>query len=333
MKTFMKNPNIFNYATSELSQDAFILWLLDWANPQNAEYDKALCSTAQCFVRLLLNKHDVQITSIKCKKQESHIDVFAIINEEYALIVEDKTNTSEHGNQIRRYYEWVNKEKKYSNLDIHCVYYKTGNESAFKLKRLTQKYNDEFKSEHFSIITREEVLELFSHCSTPNAIFIDYVAYIQKIQEKTDAYLTSPVAQWNSLAWQGFYMRLAKELQTGDWGYVANPSGGFWGFWWNWNSLISNPVIEIYLQFEQGKLCIKGYYKENNRIGIHHSRRIIQLATEKGLAIEKPTKLRRGTTMTLAWVRWQSLDIIEMSNLISYLKGIERFVCEMSSLL
>lgn len=114
-------PNIFNYATSELSQDAFILWLLDWANPQYAKYDKALCDTAQDFVRLLLDKEDLKITSVECKKQEHHIDVFAIINEEYALLVEDKTNTSEHGNQIQRYYEWVKKEKKFSHLKLYCV--------------------------------------------------------------------------------------------------------------------------------------------------------------------------------------------------------------------
>lgn len=32
-------PNLFHYASSELSQDAFLLWLLEWANPANAEYD------------------------------------------------------------------------------------------------------------------------------------------------------------------------------------------------------------------------------------------------------------------------------------------------------
>jgi hypothetical protein len=28
-------PNIFKYATSELSQDAFICWLLAWAKDEN----------------------------------------------------------------------------------------------------------------------------------------------------------------------------------------------------------------------------------------------------------------------------------------------------------
>lgn len=325
----MKTPNIFNYATSELSQDAFILWLLDWANPQNAEFDSALCCIAQDFIRLLLNKKELQISSVKCKKQENHIDVFAIINEKYALIVEDKTNTTEHGNQILRYYEWVNKEKKYSNLDIHCIYYKTGNESAAKLKRLAKKYEEEFKSEHFSIITREKVLALFTNCSTKNAIFTDYVAHIQNIQDKTDAYLTTPVDKWSSQAWQGFYMCLAQELQAGDWGYVANPKGGFWGFWWHWCKT-KDPDIEVYLQFEQNKLCIKAYHKGNGKVEIKLSNKVIKAAKERNLPLEDISR-RTGKTMTLAVVKLQNFDTLNMPEILVQLKEIEEFIDDVSS--
>lgn len=322
---FASAPNIFTYATSELSQDAFILWLLDWANPHNAKADKALYETAQNFVRLLLKNEKLQITSVKCKKQEKHIDVFAIINEKYALIVEDKTNTSEHDNQIHRYYEWVNKEKKYSDLSIHCVYYKTGNESAFKLTRLTQKYDEEFKSEHFSIVTREEVLELFKHCSSQNDIFIDYVAHIQRIQDATNAYLTTSSDKWNDLAWQGFYMNLEKELNKGDWGYVANPSGGFWGFWWHWCKT-TDPNIEVYLQFEKDKLCIKAYHKGNGKIDIKYSNKLKKSAIERNIALDNKAKRRTGKTMTLAVVKLQNFDMLNMPDLLRQLKEIESFL-------
>ena len=323
---FRSAPNIFTYATSELSQDAFILWLLDWANPEFEKEDKELCDTAQDFVRLLLDEKDLKITSVKCQKQEHYIDVFAIINEEYALIVEDKTNTSEHGNQIRRYYEWVNKENKYSDLSIHCVYYKTGNESAFKLTRLTQKYDEEFKSEHFSIVTREEVLELFKHCSSQNAIFIDYVAHIQSIQDATDAYLTTPIKQWNWLAWQGFYMNLEKELNNGDWGYVANPSGGFWGFWWHWCKMPTDSPIELYLQFEQKNLCIKAYNIGEGKVSIEYSDKVIREARKNGIPIKESIRRRTGKTMTLAVVKLQNFDMLNMPDLLRQLKEIESFL-------
>jgi len=31
---YMKKPNIFNYATSELSQDAIICYILEWAKKE-----------------------------------------------------------------------------------------------------------------------------------------------------------------------------------------------------------------------------------------------------------------------------------------------------------
>ena len=38
-------PNIFSYATSELSQDAMIAWLLQWASPEYGEADPDLHRT------------------------------------------------------------------------------------------------------------------------------------------------------------------------------------------------------------------------------------------------------------------------------------------------
>ena len=66
-------PNLFTHATSELSQDAFILWLLEWADSECATEDKALHETAKEFVRLLLEDKELEIRSIECKKQEHHI--------------------------------------------------------------------------------------------------------------------------------------------------------------------------------------------------------------------------------------------------------------------
>ena len=51
-------PNIFSYATSELSQDAMIAWLLQWASPEYGEADPDLHRTGKEFVRLLAGKSD-----------------------------------------------------------------------------------------------------------------------------------------------------------------------------------------------------------------------------------------------------------------------------------
>ena len=209
-------PNLFKYATSELSQDAFILWLLEWANPECATEDKALHETAQEFVRLLLENKDLIIETINTKRQKNHIDVFAIVNDKYAVIIEDKTDTSEHNNQMARYEKWVSQQKEYSDLEKYIVYYKRGNESYFKLNKMTEKY----ASMHFTILTRKDILSVLTKCTTTNVIYCDYVEYIQDIQQQTEAYKSLPINKWSPYTWQGFYMALEKELQIGDWKYV-----------------------------------------------------------------------------------------------------------------
>lgn len=320
-------PNLFKFATSELSQDAFILWLLEWANPECVTEDKALHETAQEFVRLLLENKDLEIHSVDCKKQEHHIDVFAIVNEEYALIIEDKTNTSEHSNQLKRYSEWVKGKEQYSELDLHCIYYKTGNESYAKLKRLEENYSKEYPEENFSIITRENVLSVLKQSTTTNAIFCDYVEHLQKIQGLTDSYLSLPIKKWSWEAWQGFYMALEKELGQGDWGYVANPNGGFLGFWWHWVESHSNPEVELYLQFEQKKLCVKAYNKNAKNNGMQYSNKLIELAEKNNIPI-LPIKRRTGITMTLTAIDLQNFDTLDMPDLIRQVREIENFLDE-----
>ena len=197
-------PNLFTHATSELSQDAFILWLFEWADSECAAEDKALHETAQEFVRLLLENKDLEIHSVDCKKQERHIDVFAIVNEKYALIIEDKTYSSEHSNQVERYSQWVKKHKEYSKLELHCVYFKTGNESHYKLNKLAEKYD----LEHFTIVTRKDVLNVLYKTESHNAILRDYVDHLQNLQDRTNSYLTLPITDWKSWEWQVFYMAL-----------------------------------------------------------------------------------------------------------------------------
>ena len=323
-------PNIFEYATSELSQDAFILWLLDWANPHYEETDADLCHTAQDFVRKLLNNHALEVESIVCHKQEKHIDVFAIINDKYALIIEDKTNTSEHSNQLKRYSEWVS--NKYTNLELHCVYYKTGNESKAKLSKLKETYHDDFPDVHFSIISRIDILEVVSNSRSNNAILDDYRKHIQSIQNSTDLYKSAPYQNWSYLAWQGFYMRLEDELRTGDWGYVSNPSGGFLGYWWHQQSVRNDSTIDLYLQFEQDKLCIKAYSNGESRPQFGWTNRFVQNAKELGLPVNFPHKRRTGTTMTLAVVDLDYiLGDVSMNAVIEKLHKIEQLVDDASS--
>src|SRR5690606_37875466 len=114
---YLTPPNLFRFATSELSQDAFLCWLLSWSQKGYRDHDKALHNVAVDFVSTIFSAHHLSappIHSIKILRQFKSLDVLAIINDEYAILIEDKTYTKNHSNQLVRYREAVSKD--YPNL-------------------------------------------------------------------------------------------------------------------------------------------------------------------------------------------------------------------------
>ena len=103
----IKRPNLFSYATSELSQDAFICWLLAWASPEYSNTDRELHRCALNCIHAFYKKHNKPIPSaiekVEIFKQNNNIDVLCIVNDKHAILIEDKTNTENHSNQLRRY--------------------------------------------------------------------------------------------------------------------------------------------------------------------------------------------------------------------------------------
>ncbi|GAA3328735.1 hypothetical protein GCM10020331_073910 [Ectobacillus funiculus] len=101
----MNKPNLFfQYATSELSQDAFLCWLLEWADPQYSETDVQLHNLGKRFVEAIFSKHQqprVRIESINIRRQLDGLDILAVINDGFAILIEDKTYTSDHSGQLK----------------------------------------------------------------------------------------------------------------------------------------------------------------------------------------------------------------------------------------
>lgn len=120
--------NIFKFATTELSQDAFICWCINFFN-----YD---CNLKKLSIDLLKKfniKNIDKIDSIKILKQFQKIDILLILNGiNTAVIIEDKTYTSEHNNQIENYVNSLKKSGSNNHLNINentkivVVYFKTG---------------------------------------------------------------------------------------------------------------------------------------------------------------------------------------------------------------
>lgn len=248
-------PNLFNYATSELSQDAFLTWYIQWADNDYKELDNPLNSSAKIFVKALLRKDsNYEIKTIEAGRQWKNIDVWALINGRYFLVIEDKKGTKEHSDQLKRYSEIAKKHYENSNIEIKLVYFKMEEQGQYK----------EIKNAGFYVFNRTKMLSILKQYVTStdnikqNNIIIDYYKNLNNLDIEISSYLTRPLSEWNTwYGWQGFYSGLQKHI-GGDWNYVANRSGGFLGFWWHHKFSDSNGIkFHYYLQLEQEKLVFK----------------------------------------------------------------------------
>lgn len=109
----MRN-NIFEFATGELSQDAFICWCANWFNddskPKLKEMSVELMrkfTGIEDIKSVMVCRQFSQDVYIDEKKLALKIDVLLVVNDKIAVIVEDKTYTSEHDNQIQRYVDGI----------------------------------------------------------------------------------------------------------------------------------------------------------------------------------------------------------------------------------
>lgn len=316
----ISKPNIFKYATKELSQDAFIFWLLDHANTKyeniDTELKKCALELIQEFFKLDKKAMPDKIYHFELEKQEKNIDIVLYINE-FMIIIEDKTSTKAHGNQLIRYKDYA--MSKVGEDKVIAVYFKTFDQSH---------YRNEIK-DGFKIFTRKQLLNILTkYESIQSDIFCDFSNYIQSIEDNTQAFKNKE--KWNGLAWSGFYQHLQTELMQGDWGYVANPTGGFMGFWWAFQK---NEFCKQYLQIQHDKLVLKinSDKKENNKkfrnICYKH---YLAKAKENDLNFDKPVKFGNGETMTILTtdylIRNAGSGLVDIESTIDKLKKYTQFI-------
>ena len=123
----METNNLFQFATKELSQDAFICWCLNWIHyPDSKLYPMAI------DLFKLLGQNDVDCNQkITIKKQVKKIDILVLFHDRRrVLVIEDKTYTSEHNDQLKRYKKIIEEELSIDftvdENNIQTVYFKTG---------------------------------------------------------------------------------------------------------------------------------------------------------------------------------------------------------------
>ena len=316
-----KTPNIFSFATSELSQDAILSWIIKWADDTYKKEDIKLCMLGKSFISLLTGLKEDDIHSVDVGRQWCNIDIWVEINDNAFLIIEDKTGTSIHDDQLNRYKTIVENEYKGKREKLFYAYVKSENEPTVIEKTI--------QDQGYKPINRQKLLSVLNTYSGRNPLVIDYRLHLQEIEDATNMYKTSPVENWDSYCWQGFYKELENHIKVENWSYVANPAGGFMGLWWHF---IENDEISMYLQFEERKLCFKIEYEgADNRSDIRwkYFSRLMEVSEEKRIRVEKPQRFGSGIYMTIGVVPEEDVfgsGMVNMSELIIKLKSYEEMV-------
>jgi len=289
-------PNLFNIATRELSQDAFITWLLQWASPECAAFDAPLHNCAIAFTKKLLSlqtEAPATIDSIKAGRQWDHIDVWAEVNNDLLLIIEDKTFTGQHSGQLKRYREsastWCNKNAR----RLVSVYLKTGSESSSSLNKV--------RNDGYAVFSRKDFISCLDAHAISNAIFVDFRDRIIALEQEENQYCDKAIVDWKAPDWKGFYQGLEQLRPVIDWNLVNPPSGAsFWNAVLNWYNY---GASNAYMQIEQGALCFKlGEVYENHAEVRDRFHRILMEGCKNRPEIKRPRKFGSGTYMTVAVV-------------------------------
>ena len=126
----MTVPNIFDFATKELSQDAVICWLVACARDAEGHHrQRGLDFVAALAGHCLDRPGGHRITEVaEPRLQYSRIDVYFQARVDGSLVsfvVEDKVGTRMHGDQLDRYREAV-QDDKLDEDQILLIYFKTG---------------------------------------------------------------------------------------------------------------------------------------------------------------------------------------------------------------
>ena len=334
-------PNLFDYATKELSQDAMICWLLEWAAKENQALDRDLAKVGFDFVNALLEKHDadplVDVSKLQVWQQHQRIDVLAKINDTHVLLIEDKTDSADHSGQLERYYEAVRNDKDHQGANIYPIYFKTGNYQHSEKCRIEIEREHDGTRYQYRVFDRCDFLEVLEKYDGANANLTDFRDYLRRIQARTDGYkewTKETRRQWDWDAWRGLFKHFEQVFKGAGWGYVPNPTGGFLGFWWGGRNY-DNAEAYMQLQVEPRKPCRQHLCF---KVGAHHANSAEQnrlkwechqrVKSAGGDRVKKPSVMRRGKTMTVAqwasdWLAFDTNGKLDINETVSNLKEAE----------
>ena len=307
----MEQPNIFDYATSELSQDAFICYLLAFGMDK---YKKAYPREFK-IAHLFLEKCGIPAKEeiLEIRKQYLDIDVLAVTSS-HLLIVEDKTGTKEHSNQIVKYVQALENSAFSSGRKIKVCYLKTLD------------YVRSYKSSDENILPqcdccslrRKDMLDLLKTNPENNLIFESFYNRLDSIEKRIKNCDDTEIRTWCKEKWFD-YLNSALSGHNFNIDWVNNARGGFYACYFDWvNCGNGENYKQIEISFNDGvtsevKLCFK-FASDNNEITLN-SKSLIKDLQDAIVPKGYKASYRLGRTTTYAYKRAKDIkDVQEFIN-------------------
>ncbi len=184
--------NLFNYSTSELSQDAFLRWLFENYQCEN----EIVRDAAHALLGEMTGIENLDfgtVEELKTDKQVEHTDVvvkFLYNGERRVLVIEDKTFSNPHGNQFEKYKADIETELSKDGLKhFYYAYYKTYLES--------QNEREEAKTCGWKSFFLDEIYLFFQKYPHSDCLIFDqYREHIAELKTKTETYREKPMKEW-----------------------------------------------------------------------------------------------------------------------------------------
>lgn len=303
----MAPPNIFSISSKELTQDAFVVWLLGWAHDDFKNSHRPLHVCGKEMLQELLSKQSKKvpdaIRELKICRQYQNIDIWVEVNNTHLLMIEDKVFANEHGEQLMRYREIAKTVAEDKGWELVCIFMKTGTESKNVFEEAAEK--------GYAAYTKQDFLSLVrKHKDIENDIFKEFSVHLEEL-ENLLRFEKVLLENWEYDQWLGFFENLNQRNVGIRFHRVNNPSGGFWNYLLTWEYWGPFPV---YIQLEQNWLTFKistdpadagiemeGANRSHIRNKYHEA--LIQAAKKHNdLHIKRPQSFGKGTWMTLARV-------------------------------
>lgn len=277
--------NIFDYAKKELSQDAFLMYIVDCYNSTN----KIERDTSRRFIRFLVGlPEDEEITKIWMKPQWYKIDIsiyFYTKNQIIAAFIEDKTTSEEH-NQLKFYTDSIDgiiSRDKNKPTSVKKIFYKTSTIRQDERKRIVDAGWEE--------IPFEKIYDFWKDFKNVDHMIIrQYAQHIESIFN--DSNNTEIPKDNNTIAWLSFFQKVVEPAFNSK--VICRSLQGRYNYAYIWfqpkgTDNKKMPYLEI-----RSRDCLDGTfnariltygveYKDANANGLEELRQRIKEREEKGI--------------------------------------------------